>query len=57
MSVIYLDNDQINRVVQIAKSRRPDLFTGGRNIIGRSYKDLFDISNLYRTICKDLGYR
>jgi hypothetical protein len=57
MSVIYLDNDQINRVVKIAKSRRPDLFTGGRNIIGRSYKDLFDISNLYRSICKELGYR
>ena len=57
MSVIYLDNDQIDQVVQIAKERRPDLFTGGRNIIGRSYKDLFDISNLYRTICKELGYR
>jgi hypothetical protein len=55
--LIYLNKDQIDQVVQIAKSVRPDLFPDGRNIIGRSYKDLFEVSNLYRTICKDLNYR
>jgi hypothetical protein len=54
--LIYLNKDQIDQVVQIAKSVRPDLFPDGRNIIGRSYKDLFEVSNLYRTICKDLNY-
>jgi hypothetical protein len=56
MKLIYLNKDQIDQVVQIAKSVRPDLFPDGRNIIGRSYKDLFEVSNLYRTICKDLNY-
>jgi len=57
MRLIYLNKDQIDQVVQIAKSIRPDLFPDGNHIIGRSYKDLFEVSNLYRTICKDLGYR
>jgi hypothetical protein len=57
LKLIYLNKGQIDRVVQIAKSIRPDLFPDGSNIIGRSYKDLFEVSNLYTTIYKDLNYR
>ena len=57
MKLIYLNKDQIDQIFAIAKSKRPDLFPDGKDIIGRSYKDLFEVSNLYRTICKDLNYR